>query len=372
MNSFIKSLMDEKGLKQKDLAEILGITPAAVSQWNEDGTNISVDYLYFLSKLFHVTVDELIDGKRAIESFEEKWSKEYHIDKDVALEAMRGHDKEALLQCIETATKANDRFFKLYEKKIAGRISGSELKEWAYIRRFYRVNILMSSVHRSSMCGHIDDIDEFALKILTDEYGTINKKAILWEIKNMYKIEDFGIDESILSDYDKDIFIKNDADYEDVYYDADIFYAWYNILTPLEKDNIINDVFAKKGDRGFTFLKDRLIDDGLKKKKDGRAVFLYEMIKRGGNVLYSSNDLRLGNYDYKDLEGLDGVRPVSELDRAYAATCEIHDKYSPATYEQYQSLINFPRMRQIEMEAKYKEKTPIKYWEYIKNDEVLI
>ena len=37
MNSFIKSLMEEKGLKQKELATILGLSPAAVSQWNEEG-----------------------------------------------------------------------------------------------------------------------------------------------------------------------------------------------------------------------------------------------------------------------------------------------------------------------------------------------
>lgn len=40
MNSFIKYLMDEKNLKQRELAEILGISSAAISQWNEDGTNI--------------------------------------------------------------------------------------------------------------------------------------------------------------------------------------------------------------------------------------------------------------------------------------------------------------------------------------------
>ena len=60
MNNFIKSLMDEKNLKQKELAQILGISSAAVSQWNEDGTNIKYNSLFIMSKLFHVTVDELI------------------------------------------------------------------------------------------------------------------------------------------------------------------------------------------------------------------------------------------------------------------------------------------------------------------------
>lgn len=35
MNAYIKSLMDGRGINQKELAEILGISPAAVSQWKE-------------------------------------------------------------------------------------------------------------------------------------------------------------------------------------------------------------------------------------------------------------------------------------------------------------------------------------------------
>ena len=65
MNSFIKSLMEERKIKQKDLAIILGISSAAISQWNDEGTNISANCLFMLSKLFHVTVDELLAGKRS-------------------------------------------------------------------------------------------------------------------------------------------------------------------------------------------------------------------------------------------------------------------------------------------------------------------
>ncbi len=53
------------------------------------------------------------------------------------------------------------------------------------------------------------------------------------------------------------------------------------------------------------------------------------------------------------------IKPVPELDKAYVAIKEIYNNYSLATYEQYQVLINSKRMRQIEMEAKYKEKNPI-------------
>ena len=112
MNSFIKSLMEEKGLKQKEL-----------SQWNEEGTNITVDNLFSLSKLFHVTVDELLDGKRTGESLEDKWKREYDINEESARRALIDGEKEKVLKYFDALQKANAKFFVLFEKKIIGKIS---------------------------------------------------------------------------------------------------------------------------------------------------------------------------------------------------------------------------------------------------------
>ena len=79
MNAYIKSLMDERGINQKELAEILGISPAAVSQWKECSM-MSVETLFALSKLFQVTVDELVSEKHAAETPEQKWDRMYNLD----------------------------------------------------------------------------------------------------------------------------------------------------------------------------------------------------------------------------------------------------------------------------------------------------
>ena len=137
MNSFIKSLMDERNLKQKDLALILGISSAAISSWKDDVNDISTEHLYSISKIFHITVDELLEGKRTGESLEDKWKREYDINESMARMAMEFQDTEDLLQCLEIVAKANDRFFVLLEKKIKGRISDTEIKELEYLNQFY-------------------------------------------------------------------------------------------------------------------------------------------------------------------------------------------------------------------------------------------
>lgn len=351
MNSFIKSLMEERNLKQKELAEILVISPAAVSQWNEEGTNITTDNLFSLSKLFHVTVDELFEGKRSGESLEDKWKREYAINEISASIAM--DEKEELLRYLGVIAKANDRFFALFEKNIRNMIAVDEMRELEYLKRFYQIK---PNRNHSFHNYNVNEDNECSIATIADiakeKTGGKNQAAILWELRNICKIVDFGIDESILTDFEDDLFYYKDNEGDDKYIDTDVFFAWYNILTPIEKDKIINAE--------------------IKENKYQRLDFLFELIKRGGNILYTPSDLNLTNFDYKDLDELEGVKPVPELDKAQSVIYEIYDNYSYATCEQYQAIINFPRMRRIEMEAKYKEKNPVKYWEYIKNNEVLV
>ena len=60
----IGALRREKGLKQDELAEKLGISPQAVSKWETDQTCPDISLLPQLAKLLGVSVDELLSGKQ--------------------------------------------------------------------------------------------------------------------------------------------------------------------------------------------------------------------------------------------------------------------------------------------------------------------
>ena len=59
----IAHLRKEKGLTQEELAGRMGISPQAVSKWENDQTCPDISALPKLSKLLGVTVDELLEGK---------------------------------------------------------------------------------------------------------------------------------------------------------------------------------------------------------------------------------------------------------------------------------------------------------------------
>ena len=56
-------LRKEKGLTQEELAQHMGISPQAVSKWENDQTCPDISALPKLARLFGVTVDELLEGR---------------------------------------------------------------------------------------------------------------------------------------------------------------------------------------------------------------------------------------------------------------------------------------------------------------------
>ena len=54
----------KKDLKQDELAEMLGVSPQAVSKWENDLSCPDISLLPELSKIFGISIDELVQGKK--------------------------------------------------------------------------------------------------------------------------------------------------------------------------------------------------------------------------------------------------------------------------------------------------------------------
>ena len=63
----IAALRRVKGLKQDDLAQMLEVSPQAVSKWENDQTCPDISLLPKLAKILGVTVDELLSGKQELQ-----------------------------------------------------------------------------------------------------------------------------------------------------------------------------------------------------------------------------------------------------------------------------------------------------------------
>ena len=62
----IALLRKEKGLTQEELASHMGVSPQAVSKWENDQTCPDISALPKLARLLGVSVDELLEGKQEL------------------------------------------------------------------------------------------------------------------------------------------------------------------------------------------------------------------------------------------------------------------------------------------------------------------
>ena len=77
-NKRVFELMRERNLRKVDIAECLGISKSAVTQWEKKGTDPTYEQCVELSKLFDVNVDYLFSGSET--PFDRKVSFGYFLD----------------------------------------------------------------------------------------------------------------------------------------------------------------------------------------------------------------------------------------------------------------------------------------------------
>ena len=87
---FLYELRKEKGMTQAELAEALGVTNKAVSKWETGEAMPETSLLLPISRIFGVTVDELLAGKRNEDRIEDE---EFNISKHLFT---RGKDETRL------------------------------------------------------------------------------------------------------------------------------------------------------------------------------------------------------------------------------------------------------------------------------------
>ncbi len=63
----ISTLRKQKDLRQDDIAQLLDVSPQAVSKWENDQTCPDIGLLPKLAKILGVTTDELLSGKQELQ-----------------------------------------------------------------------------------------------------------------------------------------------------------------------------------------------------------------------------------------------------------------------------------------------------------------
>lgn len=89
LGAFIAALRKEKGLTQKQLAEMLSVSDKTVSHWEREESSPDISLLPVIAEVFEITADELLKGERKADFHREREEKEAKAEsespKDTAL-----------------------------------------------------------------------------------------------------------------------------------------------------------------------------------------------------------------------------------------------------------------------------------------------
>lgn len=330
MNSFIKQLMDKYDITQKQLSNILGISSSAISQWKST-EYISPDILFSLSKLFNISVDELLNERLNDETLEERLFRLYNVDEINIDQALYYEDEKTVLEYTAKIKNATTAIYELLYKKIKGVISSEEEQELEYVKKYFDVNVFKSPAFTdyASFTVSIQDRDKLIGERLIEVFGVGDKKSIIWELKKIYRCK-------------KVIHIEDDADWVT----TEICNNICDSYSYIEKDKIATDCF-----------------------KNGDFNSAYEWIADGANILHTEKSLPCTNYSLEELNRFEGEKiSLKHLDEAKKVYGEICGDVYQAYYRDYVKLIDRVAMKRVKAYVKYEKKNPAKLWDFIKGE----
>lgn len=276
IGSTIKKLRRERDMTQEQLAEYLGITANAVSQWECDRTMPDISQLPILANLFEVTADYLLEidvsqKQSAIERIRnEAWEKCNSGDKDGAAETVRC----ALTNYPNSFILMQDLVIFLYqsafhqerekEKRLSLCTEASEL-----------IDKILSGCNDIKICGNVT---ELACSI----FPIVGRKDDAVDLIN--KIPDISKDELLMSLYSGDKLVEHIKDFicKSVGSAADRI----SFLASMNKDGV------------------PLFDDDIRLMLYKKSVTLYETLYEEGDYFFDAECLASAEKHIADIYAL--------------------------------------------------------------------
>lgn len=211
------------GLTQKQVGDYIGISPQAVSKWENGQTEPDIDTLYKLAALYNVTVDELVDKKTESEYEERK-------EEDVAKKSSFGEwlkNKKKLLIIAASIILAA-----VVTVIVIAIIGAASKTQEARLEKYKKIELGMTMSEVKKILGkadeteakYFDEEDEFSIGAAIVTHGYYN--ADFWYYRgseykeNIEALENFEWDYEIKPYYQIRITFNENGEVIETYYDA--------------------------------------------------------------------------------------------------------------------------------------------------------
>ena len=236
LGNFIYMLREEAGMERKELAALLGVSTAAICQYENSGS-IKTEKLFQLAEIFGVTLAEILDGKRAEMSLEEKWDEIYGLGKYDLHQLIEESDPKKMAEYFRKITAIRERFYSLLVKTLfKKRSTADEEKELTFLWQYFDENTDGDNYMKNAVLANMEN-DESAIRWELEKEYFLNRKYyydeeaavdiieyINWNIAELWDEDYFECYAAMIESMSK---IERDLNFSDMFFDEDAPMEFY-------------------------------------------------------------------------------------------------------------------------------------------------
>lgn len=190
IGKLIKKLREDSNLKQDNLAKAIGVSKAAVSQW-ENGKGIKTENIYLISKLFNVSVDDILNGHLNSESNEEYINRNYTLENYDFKDEINEDNIDELKEFYSHVKMAKSRFFELLPKWAENSLSFKEMMTFIKIKQYFKFDFNYYSFikYGSNHIGYqLENDEKEFVKTQVENIKQLKLEEKRWEISKLYDL----------------------------------------------------------------------------------------------------------------------------------------------------------------------------------------
>lgn len=188
IGKLIKKLREDSNLKQDNLAKAIGVSKAAVSQW-ENGKGIKTENIYLISKLFNVSVDDILNGHLNSESNEEYINRNYTLENYDFKDEINEDNIDKLKEFYSHVKMVKSRFFELLPKWAENSLSFKEMMTFIKIKQYFKFDFNYYSFikYGSNHIGYpLENDEKEFVKTQVENVKQLKLEEKRWEISKLY------------------------------------------------------------------------------------------------------------------------------------------------------------------------------------------
>lgn len=180
----ISLLKERHRMSSTQLASLIGVSKSAITKW-ESGDMPSIDNLYKMSKLFNVTVEELINGKLNKEDDENYLEKKYEAAEYNVGDLVNNKKYDKLKLYFKTYQLIRDNYLKLLYKAAFDKLSDKESEEFKYLQKYISIDSYELTGSNSRSFIFFDELI-VAAKNFYLSIANLSKQEKEWKINQIY------------------------------------------------------------------------------------------------------------------------------------------------------------------------------------------